>query len=284
MNPHRARIASVAALLAAWVAAVPAVAQTSEPKPAAQYDSRETRDQLNQVLQRVPPELATVLKLDPALAANQAYVAPYPELAAFLAEHPEIVAHPAYYFESVPGMWHDPTPAGARMTMDILAGLMGLTVFLVVMVVLAWLVKTFVAQRRWSHLSRVQTEAHNKLLDRLASSEELLAYIQSPAGKRFLEAAPIPVAEAAPTPRAPITRLLWSVQAGLVLVAGGIGLQLVSTGVPPGGAEPISALGILAISVGIGFVLSAIVAFVISRRLGLWSPPSAAGGGHGTGD
>lgn len=284
MSSHRARNLPVVALLVAVLAAAPALAQAAPPGTA-QADSRDTRDRLLDILQRVPPELAMVLKLDPALVGNQAYLAPYPDLAAFIAAHPEIAAHPAYYFEDVslpisPMQFDTPR----RMAMDILGGLSALTAFIAFLVILGWLVKTFVAQRRWSHLARVQTEVHNKLLDRLASSEELLAYIQSPAGRRFLEAAPIPVSDAAPVPRAPITRLLWSVQAGLVLVAGGIGLQFVSTGVPPGGAEPIFALGILAISVGIGFVVSAIVAFVVSRKLGLWAPPQAAGSGRVAGE
>lgn len=267
----RRPIVPALALLAAF-AALPAAAQSAPPETAP-VDSRGTREALYRILDRVPPELGMVLRLDPALAGNQTYLAAYPELASFLAQHPEIAAHPAYFFEDValppPRIDIDsPRP----MVMDILGMIAVLIGFLAVTFTLAWLVKSLMAQRRWSHVMRVQTEAHNKLLDRLGSNEELLAYIQSSAGRRFLESAPIQVEEAHPGPRAPIARLLWSVQAGLVLVAGGIGLQFVSTGVPPGGAEPLSALGILAIAVGVGFVLSAIVAFVITRKLGLWSP------------
>jgi hypothetical protein len=274
MNLRRTRTAL--ALLAALAAALPAAAQTAPPE-AAPPDSRETRNALYRILDRVSPELGMVLKLDPALVGNQNYVAAYPELAAFLAQHPEIAAHPGYFFEDVafpPPRIDVDSPQ--RMVMDILGASAALIGFLAVVFTLAWLVKSLMAQRRWSHVMRVQTEAHNKLLDRLGSNEELLTYIQSSAGRRFLESAPIHVDEAHPGPRAPIARLLWSVQAGLVLVAGGIGLQFVSTGVPPGGAEPLSALGILAIAVGVGFVLSAIVAFVVTRKLGLWSPAAAA--------
>jgi hypothetical protein len=52
----------------------------------------------------------------------------------------------------------------------------------------------------------IQTDAHNnKLLDRLTANEELITYVQSPAGQRFLESAPIsmegPRAIAAPIGR-----------------------------------------------------------------------------------
>ncbi len=62
---------------------------------------------------------------------------------------------------------------------------------------------------------------------------------------------------------------LWSVQGGVVLMAGGVGLQVVSGQVTDGAAQPLHALGVLGIALGLGFVISAIVSFVISQRLGL---------------
>ncbi len=56
---------------------------------------------------------------------------------------------------------------------------------------LTWLIRTFIDYRRWLRLTRIQTDAHTKLLDRLTSNEDLMAYIQSPSGRRFLESAPI---------------------------------------------------------------------------------------------
>ena len=37
---------------------------------------------------------------------------------------------------------------------------------------------------------KIQTDAHTKIVDRLASNEDLLAYMQSPAGQRFLTSSP----------------------------------------------------------------------------------------------
>jgi hypothetical protein len=65
------------------------------------------------------------------------------------------------------------------------------------------------------------------------------------------------------------------VQAGLVLTAGGVGLQVVSGQVVSDAAQPIHALGVLGIALGLGFVISAIVSYLISQRLGLIE--------HGTG-
>jgi C4-dicarboxylate-specific signal transduction histidine kinase len=159
----------------------------------------------------------------------------------------------------------------------------GFTIFLAISLVasvLIWLVKTLVQHRRWSRVSKVQAEVHNKLMDRFSSNEELLAYIGTPAGKRFLESAPLAVDTAQQALGAPAGRILWSVQAGLVVAAAGAGLEYVSSSVNKDIAQPLSAFGVLGISIGIGFILSAIVSFILSRKLGLWpaaSPASAAG-------
>jgi len=133
-------------------------------------------------------------------------------------------------------------------------------------------------QRRWSRLSRVQTEVHGKVLERLTSNDELLRYIETPAGRRFLESAPIPVDTASRQVSAPIGRILWSIQMGLVVAAAGVGLRFVSSGIDKEAAQPLHALGVVALCVGIGFVLSAVLSFILSRRLKLFEPPEAANG------
>jgi hypothetical protein len=110
---------------------------------------------------------------------------------------------------------------------------------------------------------------HNKVMDRLTSSEELLAYMQTPAGKRFLESTPIAMDAGPRAVSAPVGRMLWSVQVGLVLAAAGVGLQFVSRSVDKVAAQPMFAFGVLAIAIGGGFLLSAVVSFFLSRRLGL---------------
>ena len=111
-----------------------------------------------------------------------------------------------------------------RMLEAVLQGIMLFTVFATITWFLAWLLKTLIEYRRWAQVSKVQTDAHSKLLDRFTSHEDLLAYIQTPAGRRFLESAP--VLEAGPrTMNAPIGRVLWSAQAGMVLAFAGLGLS-----------------------------------------------------------
>jgi hypothetical protein len=141
---------------------------------------------------------------------------------------------------------------------------------------LVWLIRTLVDYRRWSRLAKVQTDVHTKLLDRFTANDDLLAYIQSPAGSKFLQSSPITLDAGPRAVGAPLGRILWSVQGGVVLMAGGIGLQVVSGRVADAASQPLHALGVLGIALGLGFVISAIISFVIAQRLGLIEPSSPA--------
>ena len=163
---------------------------------------------------------------------------------------------------------------------NLMAGTAVFLVFLAIVSTLVWLVRTLLDYRRWLRLSKIQVDVHTKLFDRLTANEDLLAYIQTPAGRRFLEAAPITMEPADSAFGSPARRVLWAVQAGLVLAAGGIGLLVVSSTTPPEVGQAISVIGVLALSLGIGFVLSAGVSFLLSKRLGLFERPAAAGGGQ----
>jgi hypothetical protein len=110
------------------------------------------------------------------------------------------------------------------------------------------------------------------LLDRFSSNQELLAYLQSSAGRKFLEAAPIPL-EAGPRPvSAPVARIFWSLQLGLVLIAAGIGFDLVSLRLQGSDANVLYGFGVTALLIGIALVFSAGIFYVLSRRFGLWQP------------
>lgn len=237
-------------------------------------DAGRVRDQLNDVLNRVPPSVRDVLRLDPALLSSDAYLASYPELAAFLARHPEIARSPSFFVgEPDDRNWRrDPTRLAAEMWQDVMQGVFILCLFLIVIGTLAWLIRTLIDYRRWLRLSRVQTDTHGKLLDRLTNNDDLMAYMQSAAGRRFLELAPISLDSANRPLGAPLNRILWSVQAGVVLALGGVGMLFISRRAVPEVAGPVMAIGILAIAIGAGFAVSAVVAYVLSKRLGLLEP------------
>jgi hypothetical protein len=206
-----------------------------EPAPAAApatslepYDANETRERFGEILRQYPPSVAEVLRIDPSMLGNQDYLSTYPTLAAFLAKHPEIARNPAFFVGTDQTRdWNDNTPQAAvfQMWRNLMDGIQVFAVILVITGALVWLVKTLVDYRRWLRMSRIQAEVHTKLVDRFTSSEELLSYIQTPAGRRFLESSPIPLdVETRASLSAPVSRILWSIQIGVILASGGFGL------------------------------------------------------------
>ena len=255
--------------------------QPSQPAPVAlETDARQVREQLRDILTKYPPEVGRILKMDPTMLSNQPYLAQYPALQQFLAAHPEIARNPTFYLEFVRQGFDftaptDPRSRSIDMWADLLEGASVFVVLVFVATMVAWLIRTLLNHRRWLRASRIQTEVHNKLLDRFASSNELATYVQSAAGRRFLEAAPIPVEAASDRPiAAPLNRILWSVQAGIILVVGGLGFQYVSGRVIEEVAQGMWTLGVLGTAFGLGFIAAGAFSYVMSRRLGLLDPPA----------
>lgn len=235
-------------------------------------DADETRRQLEDVLKAYPPSLPRILKLDPTLVNNDAYLQTYPALATFLNQHPEVKHNPAFFFAQYGdgGGYYRETAQDRAINMwrSTIEGFTIGTVVLAIASGVIWLIKSMIDHRRWSRLSKIQTEVHNKVLDRMQSNEDLLAYIQTPAGKRFLESAPIPL-ESPRSIGAPFGRILWSAQAGAVLSVLGLGITLVSYNTVEEVAPPLAAMGAIVGALGIGFLVSAVLAYALTRRFNL---------------
>ncbi len=120
-------------------------------------------------------------------------------------------------------------------------------VFLTILLSILWVLRVLLENRRWNKVAAVQAETHRKLLEKFASSQELLAYMDSEAGRRFLESTPIQV-EHAPSPF-PYDRILWSVQMGVILALVGAGLLFLQDRVPDG-AVAFLVFGTLTLALG----------------------------------
>lgn len=243
---------------------------TPPPSDAIPQTSQDVRREFASILRLHPTELATILALDPTLLSNDAFLTGYPKLAAFVSAHPEVRRNPRFYLEDFSYM-----PQRRGMLGEILEGLFVFSIFLLISFMFVWLVRTIIEQKRWNRLSRTQSEVHTKILDRFGTSAELLEYIRTPAGTKFLESAPIPLhAEQAPT-NATLSRSLASIQVGIVVAAGALGMLLVSGRLDKEASEGMFAMGAIGACIGAGFIVSAIISIVLSRRLGLWSAPAA---------
>jgi hypothetical protein len=227
------------------------------------------------LLLRNHPRLVGVFYHDPSLLGDLDYVKKNgPDLAAFVEQHPEVAQNPEFFLGEEVQRMHDSDTRTRNdresASMRIMDDVWPFMVFVIVTGVLMWLIKVFLENRRWGRIAKVQAEVHAKLMDKFSSSQDLQAYMQTEAGKRFLESAPIPVEpDQKIRMSAPLGRILWSVQVGLILAMGGIALLFVRSNVPEG-VQPLTVFGTLGLMLGLGFVLSAGAAYVLSRHLGLF--------------
>jgi len=258
-------IVTLIVAMAAGVSAQPATTTAPAPPIVEAQPRQQVREQFVRLLNQHPPEVAAIVTIDPTMLSNEPFLARYPELAQFVAAHPEVRGNPHYYVQDL----YNPLQRRSRSSFQEAADAIGIAfVMLLIAFVLTWLVRTLIEQRRWSRLSRTQAEVHSKILDRFGSTEELLAYIKTPAGSKFLESAPIPLYVESAGPRAPMPRVLWSIQIGLIVAAAGLGMLLVSGRFDRDAAQGFFAMGTIAACIGGGFILSAIVSMILSRRLG----------------
>jgi len=132
-----------------------------------------------------------------------------------------------------------------------------------------WMVYLILEFFRRRHQFRMMTELHTKLLDRVGSASELTEFLNTPGGERFLGTLS---AERAPV-TGPHTRILRAVQVGIVLLV--LGLGIMGFGAIHGGGmsrDAVNGLGFfdtLALSLGVGLLLSGWASYRLSKRMGL---------------
>jgi ABC-type multidrug transport system fused ATPase/permease subunit len=261
-------------------------AQSSPGYLVEQPDAQEVRSRLRDVLNQYPPSVREVLRIDPTLLNRPDYLSTYPVLAAFLDQHPQVAHNPGFFV----GEWRAPeenTPAGQafRELSRMFENLTVVFIIITITIGIVFLIRTAIEHRRWQRTMRAQTELNTKLIDRFSSSEELLAYLQSPAGKALIE--PAVVSQAGPRPmqmNAPLSRIFWSLQSGIVVSTLGTGLIFVSRGVATDEfAQVLYGVGIVVLTIGLGFAISAAVSYLLSQRLGLIQSLSARYSGEAPG-
>ena len=244
--------------------------ETSTEEESAPRSSYEIRNEFSNVLRGAPSEVASILVLDPTLLSNEAFISGYPAIADYLQRHPEIRRNPRYYLAQFATPPRDSSADEVMETFAIILTFGGIAL------VFTWLVRTTIEQKRWNRLSRQQSEVHNKILDRFGTSSELLEYVKTPAGTKFLESAPIPLHAEKPAPNRPLARVVWSIQIGVIVAAAALGMLIVSLTLDHG--DGLFAMGAILLSIGLGFIGSAAVSLLVSRKLGLWDDaPSTVG-------
>jgi hypothetical protein len=135
----------------------------------------------------------------------------------------------------------------------------------------AWIVTVIVNSIRHRANTRARMEIYNKLIDKFSSAPELIEFLQSDAGLRFIE-------EQAVEPSQPLTKIMSSIRLGVSLALVGIGTLAVSnTWSWEFGNELYTAValgGTIALTAGLGFIIAAAISFKLCK---LWGLIPAAG-------
>ena len=124
----------------------------------------------------------------------------------------------------------------------------------------SWVIATNI---RRGHTARNVAQLHSKLLDRCTSNQDLLSYLESEPGRQFLESS-------STTGANPPGRILNAIQAGAIFALVGGALLIVHTGWTDQDAQQALVIfGSVALAVGLGFLISAAISFMLCKSWGL---------------
>ena len=114
-------------------------------------------------------------------------------------------------------------------------------------------------------IAKLQADVQSKLLEKIGTGQDLLAYAQTDAGRQLLESLQVERV----MPQAPYSKIIGALQAGIVLFFFGSALLWLRGHVSMSNADGFTVFGALSIAIGIGFGLSAAASYYLSRSFGL---------------
>lgn len=126
----------------------------------------------------------------------------------------------------------------------------------------AWIV--FSTFRRYK-IAKLQADVQSKLLEKIGSAQDLLAYAQTDTGRQLLESLQVERAVV----QAPYGKIMGALQAGTILFFFGAGALWLRSRVSAQGYEGFTVLGVLAIALGLGLVFSGVASYYMSKSFGL---------------
>jgi len=136
-----------------------------------------------------------------------------------------------------------------------------IVVFPILLFLIGFIVWTIFSTIRRYKTSKLQAGLQSKLLERFGSGQELLAYVQSDAGKQFLDSLTM-------EPRTPYGRILGAAQSSVILILLGLAF-LFLRGRVPAADEGFLVFGTIVLSLGIGFAFAAALSYFLSKTFGL---------------
>jgi hypothetical protein len=115
-------------------------------------------------------------------------------------------------------------------------------------------------------MARLQAEVLTKFLDKIGTSEELTAWLESGGARRLFEVEPSGRQD-------PYNRILGAMQAGVILTALGVALLFLASALRPHVILFIS--GTLVLAAGLGFLVSTGLSYYFSKSWDLLKKPDS---------
>jgi hypothetical protein len=137
----------------------------------------------------------------------------------------------------------------------------GIVIVPVINAFFAWLVWVVFSTIRRYKVAKLQAEVQNKLLEKVGSGHELLAYAQTDAGKTLIESLRVEGVS-------PYSRIIGALQTAIVMVSLGVAFLFLRSRVS-GAEQGFLVFGTLITVLGIGFGLSSAVSYYLSKSFGL---------------
>lgn len=142
-----------------------------------------------------------------------------------------------------------------------------------------WIVWIVANSRRRGKVAEIQRDMHAKLFEKFGTSQELIAYLNTEAGSKFIDSVAIEHTK-------PFGRVLGSIQAGLILFFLGIAMLIVRAATPAHAfydeiqraqsTQGLLAVSLVLLALGIGFLVSAGVSYKLSKNWGLFEQESSS--------
>lgn len=136
------------------------------------------------------------------------------------------------------------------------------TVMISLFIAISFIVKSLIEGISRARVARAQADVMSRMIDRFGSSQELVAYLQSESGRRFIETVP-------ENRSRPHQRILNSLQGGAVLTVLGGGIMATQSFADDDGRKAAMAIGTIVMTLGVGLLVSALAAWYTSRSWGL---------------
>jgi len=133
--------------------------------------------------------------------------------------------------------------------------------FISVPAMFGWIAWTIFSTIRRYKIAKLQADVQARLLEKVSSSQDLLAYAQTEAGREMLASLKV-------ERHSPHTRIIGALQTSIVMIALGAAF-LFLRGRVSGTEEGFLIFGTLATMLGIGFGLSAVASYYMSKSFGL---------------